>query len=131
MARRVPRLWRGAVPDTRPAVLRDLPPAGLMRCGGATGEAEMSTQSADFQLASRAFDLMTLAEREYVLKEFARLEYPSVIDRFMDAVHAVIVSRRLGPPICECTDSTPDGALCRACGGRLDTGESASQEPGR
>lgn len=45
----------------------------------------------DFELALRAFALFTVREQERALKIFARLEYPSVRDRFLDAVHAVIV----------------------------------------
>ena len=52
-----------------------------------------ATDSAqDFQLANRAFELMTLAEREAVLKEFARLRYPSIAARFFEAVYVVIGS---------------------------------------
>lgn len=49
----------------------------------------------DFQQANRAFDLFTLAEREQALEIFSRLRYPSIIDRFFEAVHQVI---RAAPP---------------------------------
>jgi hypothetical protein len=38
-------------------------------------------QRDDFEMANKAFELMTLAERELVLQEFARLRYPSIIHR--------------------------------------------------
>lgn len=44
----------------------------------------------DFVLANRAYEQMTMAERHLVLEEFARLRYPSVLDRFFEAVHTVI-----------------------------------------
>ena len=31
-----------------------------------------------------------------------------------------VIQQRLSDLPCECTDRTPDGARCRACGGRLD-----------
>lgn len=49
----------------------------------------------DFALANRAFELFTLPEREVVLREFARLRYPSIVDRFFEAVHVVIHARRV------------------------------------
>ncbi len=30
-----------------------------------------------------------------------------------------VIQQRLSDAPCECTDRTPDGARCRACGGRL------------
>lgn len=47
----------------------------------------------DFVLANKAFDLMRMPERVRVLQEFARLRYPSILDRFFDAVHSVIRDR--------------------------------------
>ena len=44
----------------------------------------------DFELANRAFEMFTLAEREIALERFAVLRYPSIIDRFFEAVHQVI-----------------------------------------
>jgi hypothetical protein len=44
----------------------------------------------DFEAANRAFVLFTLAERERALEEFARLRYPSIRDRFFEAVYRVI-----------------------------------------
>jgi len=51
---------------------------------------ERMGQRADFEQANRAFELFTLAERELALEEFARLRYPSIIDRFFEAVYSVI-----------------------------------------
>jgi hypothetical protein len=45
----------------------------------------------DFALANRAFDLFTLSERFRALRVFAGLRYPSPTDRFVEAVHRVIV----------------------------------------
>ena len=44
-----------------------------------------------FTMANRAFDLFTLAERRDALETFALLRYPSIEDRFVEAVHRVIV----------------------------------------
>ena len=44
----------------------------------------------EFEQANRAYELMTLEEREMVLTEFAKLEYPSIRDRFFEAVFRVI-----------------------------------------
>lgn len=52
------------------------------------------SQKDDFELANRAFEQFTLAEREEALEEFARLRYPSIIDRFFEAVHRVIEAAR-------------------------------------
>lgn len=52
----------------------------------------------DFELANNAFNLMSLQEREAVLKEFARLRYPSIADRFFEAVHVVVTEHRNGRP---------------------------------
>jgi DNA-binding IclR family transcriptional regulator len=43
-----------------------------------------------FVLANRAFDMFSLAERQHALREFARLKYPRIEDRFSEAVHVVI-----------------------------------------
>jgi hypothetical protein len=51
----------------------------------------------DLDMASKAFGLMSLSEKEKVLDEFAKLRYPSVIDRFFDAVHRVITDRPSAP----------------------------------
>ena len=32
-----------------------------------------------------------------------------------------VIQRRIASLFCECTDRTPDGARCRACGGLLPT----------
>lgn len=45
----------------------------------------------EFEIANRAFELFSLPERHRALEEFGRLRYPSVIDRFTEAVHRVIV----------------------------------------
>ncbi len=52
----------------------------------------------DFRMAVRAFELFTLHEREQALEIFAKLRYPSVTDRFFEAVHRVIIesSRSVG-----------------------------------
>ncbi len=47
----------------------------------------------DFAQANRAFELFTFDEREMALVEFARLRYPSVRDRFFEAVYHVIRER--------------------------------------
>lgn len=47
----------------------------------------------DFVVANRAFELFTLAEREQALERFAELRYPSIVDRFFEAVHSVIKSK--------------------------------------
>ncbi len=47
----------------------------------------------DFQIATRAFDLMTLTEKRLVLSEFALLRYSSVEDRFFEAVHRVVTEK--------------------------------------
>jgi hypothetical protein len=48
------------------------------------------TKREEFELANRAFQLFSSAEREAALEEFARLRYPSVVDRFVASVHKVI-----------------------------------------
>lgn len=48
----------------------------------------------DFEMAMRAFDLFTLREREAALEHFARLQYPSIRDRFHEAVYLVISDPR-------------------------------------
>ena len=52
----------------------------------------MAQKGADFELANRAYERMTLSERERVMERFAQLQYPSVLDRFFEAVHAVITA---------------------------------------
>ena len=44
-----------------------------------------------FELANKAFTLFTLAERKLALEHFGALSYPSISDRFIEAVHRVIV----------------------------------------
>jgi hypothetical protein len=44
-----------------------------------------------FEMACRAFALFTDAERLRALERFAGLRYPSIRERFIDAVHFVIV----------------------------------------
>ena len=46
-------------------------------------------------LANRAFELMTLDEREHVLTVFADLRFPSVRDRFFESVHQAIDKREM------------------------------------
>jgi hypothetical protein len=62
---------------------------GLHRLLCATG----GLMAEDFALANKAFDLMTLQERRFVLEQFSRLRYPSIADRFFEAVHSVIRER--------------------------------------
>lgn len=50
----------------------------------------MTEQSEDFEIANRAFDLFTVAERERALERFAGLKYASLKDRWFDAIHFVI-----------------------------------------
>jgi hypothetical protein len=45
---------------------------------------------AEWTLANFAFDLFTLAQRERAFEHFATLRYPSIRDRFFEAVHFVI-----------------------------------------
>lgn len=47
----------------------------------------------DFEQAMRAFDLFSLRERREALREFASLHYPSLDDRFYEAVYRVIVKK--------------------------------------
>ncbi len=54
-------------------------------------DAERPVTNEAFALANRAFNQFTLAEREQALAMFANLRYPSIADRFIDAVHSVIV----------------------------------------
>ncbi len=49
----------------------------------------------DFETACRAWDLMTLAERKRVLEHFATFRYPSITDRFFDAVSRVIAEKEV------------------------------------
>ncbi len=48
----------------------------------------------EFELANKAFDIFTLAERKAALAAFAKLHYASVEEKFFDAVHQVIDSHR-------------------------------------
>ena len=48
----------------------------------------------EFELANTAFGLMTLQERAVVLTIFATLKFPSVLDRFYEAVYRVARSAR-------------------------------------
>lgn len=50
-----------------------------------------------FAIANRAFDLFTLDERRAALKVFASLQYESVEDRLMEAVHRVITRPKRMP----------------------------------
>lgn len=47
----------------------------------------------EFRTANRAFELFTLAERKEALEVFASLAYPSIVDRFHEAVYRVIVRK--------------------------------------
>lgn len=58
---------------------------------GVSGEGRVrNIDCEDFNTANKAFELMTLAEREMVLEVFSRLRYPYVVDRFTEAVYVVI-----------------------------------------
>lgn len=57
------------------------------------------TDGESFALASRAFDLFTLAEREKALTVFSSLRYPSIADRFIESVHRVIVEKPSPPSV--------------------------------
>ena len=48
----------------------------------------------DFLQANLAFDRMQLHERERVLEEFAQLRYPSIKDRFFEAVYQTLQTMR-------------------------------------
>lgn len=50
-----------------------------------------------FALANRAFEMFTLDERRAALKVFASLQYESVEDRLMEAVHRVITRPKRMP----------------------------------
>ena len=52
----------------------------------------------DFELAAKAFGLFTLAEKQIALERFAQLRYPSIIDRFYEAVHEVIRNKAEAQP---------------------------------
>ena len=47
-----------------------------------------------FTLANRAFGRFTLAECEQALRRFTELEYPSLADRWLEAVEYVIREAR-------------------------------------
>lgn len=49
-----------------------------------------TAKAEEFALAMRAFDVMTLAERLAVLTTMAGLRYPSIEDRFFEAVHRAV-----------------------------------------
>jgi hypothetical protein len=48
----------------------------------------------DFREANEAFNLFTLDERKQALERFAELRYPSIADRFFEAVYQVITRAR-------------------------------------
>lgn len=48
----------------------------------------------EFELANAAFEQMTLKERAIVLTIFATLKFPSVLDRFFEAVYRVVRSNQ-------------------------------------
>jgi hypothetical protein len=43
-----------------------------------------------FKLANKAYGLMSTAEQMDVIQRFAKLQYPSAVDRFFEAVHQVV-----------------------------------------
>jgi hypothetical protein len=47
----------------------------------------------DFERATRAFEMFTLSEKARALEEFARLQDPSIADRFFEAVYRVIAAK--------------------------------------
>jgi hypothetical protein len=49
------------------------------------------TGDSEFEIANRAFEMFTLAERLVALDRFSKLRYRSIADRFFEAVHSVIV----------------------------------------
>lgn len=51
---------------------------------------EPSVRADDFATANRVFQLFTLAERMAALKKFSELRYPSIEDRFFEAVYSVV-----------------------------------------
>lgn len=59
----------------------------------------------EFELANKAFDMFTLAEREAALHEFASLRYPSINARFHEAVYRVVRKIQGG-----CADEAPPGS---------------------
>ena len=48
------------------------------------------TKAEEFELANRAFECMTMRERGLVLVIFSTLRYPTVLDRFTEAVYRVV-----------------------------------------
>jgi hypothetical protein len=56
---------------------------------------KQSNTEEDFALANGAFDLFTLPERLRALEYFAGLRYPSLMDRFFEAVYRVITEREV------------------------------------
>jgi hypothetical protein len=46
----------------------------------------------DFRRAMKAFELFTTSERLRALHIFASLKYPSIEERFFEAVHRVILT---------------------------------------
>ncbi len=56
------------------------------------GCADAMSEADELAQAMKAFDMFTLEERKRALEEFASLEYPSITDRFFEAVYRVICS---------------------------------------
>jgi hypothetical protein len=64
----------------------------------------MKTTQQEFEHAMRAFDLFDIYERERALTIFAGLRYPSIQDRFFEAVHHVVTTS----PATRASHGTPE-----------------------
>jgi hypothetical protein len=62
------------------------------------------TPQQEFEHAMRAFDLFDIRERERALEIFAGLRFPSVRDRFFEAVHQVVTTS----PATRASHGTPE-----------------------
>lgn len=69
----------------------------------------MRPEQEDFAMANRAFDHFTLAERRAALERFATLRYPSIDDRFFEAVYQVICEYRTAAPALPGASDPPKG----------------------
>jgi hypothetical protein len=48
----------------------------------------------EFKMAIRAFELMPMADKHSVLERFAKLRFPSIADRFHEAVYQQVMAIR-------------------------------------
>jgi len=82
----------------------------------------MNRQQAD-EAVSEDSAVAQLRQVEYELRESLRGGYLfGNFDEPLDAASRRVVrviQQRLSDLPCECNDQTPDGARCRACGGRI------------